>query len=455
MKVKHKTKQLLSTFIMPVSLVIALLIMFVVYKTAGVNYYELTYDYKYFYVFSAPVILFFAGGFAIPEIWDKNNKKLSKILLAISFVLNAVITFGITAFDSLWYNLYLFNPYNYMSFEGLFDVFGTEYTAFFPIIWMIVFGFSAVCLVGVPLLGAYLFSTKKMLIKIPALCLIVASLITVGGIGINTYLNDSIFYDVKGNEYSNPYDVVYYDDNGKSYRIEEIDDYDFDHDACNVKVKAEDGSCEYYIGECYINEETGLMITDENCEIIVALTEAENDEMEEKSFEDDSYIQIYKDRNGNKYRQIANALYDKNGKLLKKYRFRINSTYYQLRKDANADIDFYHYDLKGNSYVHGETIVFYDAEDNTYINQHHDWTNYNSNYDIYDKDGKKIGSIDGWDCLIDIKTGLLVIADYEYNVDTKYYEDKRTNKYQQLNETSYDKYGKVGKVQFLSENYDW
>lgn len=455
MKVKHKTKQLLSTLIMPVSLVIALLIMFAVYKATGINYYELTYDYKYFYVFSAPVILFFTGGFAIPKIWDNNNKKLSKILLAISFVLNAVITFGITAFDNLWYDLYLFNPYNNMNFEGLFDVFGTEYTVFFPIVWIIVFAFSAICLVGVPLLGAYLFSTKKMLIKIPVLCLIVVSLITVGGIGINTYLTDNIFYDVKGNEYKNPYDVVYYDDNGKSYKIEEVADYSFDYNACNVKVKALDGSCEYYIGECYINEETGLMITDENCETIVALTKAENDEMEEKSFEDESYIQIYKDRNGNEYRQIANALYDKNGKLLKKYRFRINSTYYQLIKDANADMDFYHYDLKGNRYVRGETIAFYDAEGNTYINQLNDWTDYNSNYDIYDKDGKKIGSIDGWDCRIDIKTGLLVVADYEYNVDTEYYEDKNADKYQALNETSYDKNGKVGKVQPLSNYYDW
>jgi len=454
MKVKHKTKQVLSAFIMPVSLVIALLIMFVVYKATGIDYYELTYDYKYFYVFSAPVILFFAGGLAIPKIWDNNHKKLSKILLAISFVLNAVITFGITAFDSLWYYLHLFNPYDYMSFEGLFGVFETEYAVLFPIIWIIAFGFSAICLVGIPLLGAYLFSTKKMFIKIPALCLIVVSLITVGGIGINTYLNDNIFYDVKGNEYKNPYDVVYYDDNGKSYKIEEIPDYDFYHNACNVKVKAEDGSCEYYIGECYINEETGLMITDENCETIVALTEAENEEMEEKSFEDDSYIQIYKDRNGNKYRQIANALYDKNGKLLKKYRFRINSTYYQLLKDANADKDFYHYDLKGNRYVLGETITFYDAEGNTYINQPHDWTDYNSNYDIYNKDGKKIGSIDGLDCLIDIKTGLLVVADYEYNVDTGYYEDQNANKYQALNETLYDKNGKVTK-QELSNYYYW
>lgn len=454
MKVKHKTKQLLSTFIMPVSLVIASLIMFAVYKATGVNYYELTYDYKYFYVFSAPVILFFSGGLAIPKIWDNNNKKLSKILLAISFVLNIIITFGITAFDSLWYNLRLFNPYDYMSFDGLFGVFGSEYTVFFPIVWIIVFGLSAICLVGAPLLGAYLFSTKKMLIKIPALCLIIASLITVGEIGINTYITDSIFYDVKGNEYSNPYDVVYYDDNGKSYKIEEIADYDFDRIACNVKVKAEDGSCEYYIGECYINEETGLMITDENCEIIVALTQAENDEMEEKSL-DDSYIQIYKDRNGNEYRQIANALYDKNGKLLKKYRFRINSTYYQLIKDANADMDFYHYDLKGNRYVLGETIPFYDTEGKTYIKQPHNWADYNSDYDIYDKDGKKIGSIDGWDCRIDINTGLLVIADYEYNVDTGYYEDKKANKYQCLNETSYDKNGKVGKVEFLSGYYNW
>lgn len=446
MKVKHKTKQLLSIFIMPASLVIALLIMFVVYKATGIDYYELTYDYKYFYVFSAPVILFFAGGFAIPKIWDNNNKRLSEILLAISFVLNVVITFGITAFDDLWYNLRLFNPYDYMSFDGLFHIFGTEYTIFFPIVWIISFGFSAISLVGVPLLGAYLFSTKKMLIKIPTLCLIVASLVTVGGIGINTYLNDSIFYDVKGNEYKNPYDVVYYDDNGKSYRIEEIADYDSDHNACNVKVKAEDGSCAYYIGECYINEETGLMITDEKCETIVALTKAENEEMEEKSFEDDSYIQIYKDKSGNKYRQIANALYDKNGKLLKKYRFRINSTYYQLIKDANADMDFYHYDLKGNRYVRGETIAFYDAEGNTYINQPHNRTEYNSNNDIYDKDGKKSGSIDGWNCCIDIKTGLLVVADYE---------DKNANEYQALNETSYDKNGKVGKVQSLSNDYNW
>lgn len=457
MKNNLTLKQLLYVFIMPASLIIALLIMFGVYKKTGVSFYEISYDYQYFYVFSAPVILFFTGGFAIPKIWDKDNKKKSKILLSISFLLNAIITIGITAFEDLWYNVYMFNPYSHMSIEGLVSIIGTEYTMFFPIILIIVILFSGICLVGVPLLGAYLFSTKKKFIKIPALCVITAFLVAMGGIGINTYLCESVFYDVRGNAYSNPYDVVYYDENGEGYKIQEISNYYFDWHACNVKVKSLDEKKEYYLGECYINEKTGLMIADENCEIIIPLTEAENEEMETKSFKDDSYIQKYRDRNGNEYRQIANALYDKNGKLLKKYRFRINSTYYQLLKDANADIDYYHYDLKGNRYVLGETIAFYDAQGNTYINQLPDFYSYNSNYDIYDNDGIKTGSIDGWDCLIDVETGLLVVNEAEYNTDSEYFEDKDGKKYQFLNETEYDKNGnvKTTRTSFSSGYYDW
>lgn len=449
-----KSKQLLAVFAMPISLLVALLITYIIYKLTRVNFYELTYDYKEFYVFSAPMILFFAGGFAIPKIWDKENKKRSKLLLAISFILNAIIVFGITAFDNLHYNLRIFNPFDYMSIEGITDVFGTEYTMFFPLVWAIVLVVSCTLLV-VPLLGAYLFSTKKRLIKIPALSIIILTLVVTGAIGINTYLNDNIFYDVNGNEYQNPYDVLYYDKSGKTFKIEEIEDYYFDYEACNVKVRAEDGSAQYYLGECYINEETGLMVADANCELIVPLTQEEQDEMEIKSFDDDSFIQIYKDKNGNSYRQIANALYDKNGKLIKKYRFRINSTYYQLLKNANADVNYYHYDLKGNRYVRGETIKFYDADGNTYINQTHSLEDYNSNYDIYDKNGNKTGTIDGWDCLVDMKTGLLVVADYEYNVDTEYHEDENGNKYRYLNQVEYDENGKVSYAGFMSDNYNW
>lgn len=451
----NKTKQIVSTFIMPISLLIALLITYLVYKATGVDFYELTYDYKEFFIFSVPTILFFSGGFAIPKIWDADDKKRSKKLLTISFILNIVITFGITAFDELHYNLYIFNPYEYISIGGLTSIFGTEYTMFFPLVWAIVLITTAILLVCVPLLGAFLFSTKKKLIKIPALSVIVIALVVTGAIGINTYINDNVFYDVKGNQYENPYDVIYYDESGKTYKIDGSDNYDFDYNACNVKVKAEDGSSEYYLGECYINEETGLMVADDNCEIIVPLSKEENEKMEEKSFDDDSYIQPYKDKNGNKYRQIANALYDKNGKLLKKYRFRINSTFYQLLKDANADADYYHYDLKGNRYVKGETIKFYDADGNTYINQPHNSEDYNSNYDIYDKNGNKTGTIDGWNCLVDVKTGLLVVADYEYNIDTEYHEDENGNKYRNLNEVIYDENGKVGYAGFMSEYYDW
>ncbi len=450
-----KSKQLSAVFAMPISLLVALLITYIIYKLTSVNFYELTYDYKEFYIFSAPMILFFAGGFAIPKIWDRDNKKRSKLLLAISFMLNAIIVFGITAFDNLHYNLRIFNPFEFMSIEGITGIFGTEYTVFFPLVWGIVLVVSCVLLVAVPLLGAYLFSTKKRLIKIPALGVIILALVVTGAIGIHTYLNDNIFYDVKGNVYKNPYDVLYYDESGKIFKIEEIEDYYFDYEACNVKVRAEDGSVQYYLGECYINEETGLMVADANCEIIVPLTREEQDEMEIKSFDDDSYIQLYKDKNGNTYRQIANAIYNKNGKLLKKYRFRINSTFYQLLKDSNADNNYYHYDLKGNRYVKGETIKFYDADGNTYINQTHSLEDYNSNYDIYDKNGNKIGTVDGWDCLVDMKTGLLVVADYEYNVDTEYHEDKKDNKYRYLNEVEYDENGKVGYAGFMSDKYNW
>lgn len=461
MKNKLNVKQIFSVFIMPLSLLIALAIMFLIYKMTGVNYYEICYDYKQFYVFTAPAVLFFSGAAAIPKIWDKENKKLSKILLAISFVLNIIIVYGITAFEDLRYDkLYLFNPYDYMSLEGFTTVFGTEYTIFFPIVWTINIIFSTICLIGIPLLGAYLFSPNKKCIKIPAFCLITASLIAIGGFGINSYINDGVFYDVKGNEYSNPYDVVYYDESGDEYKIEENPDYYFDFDYCNVKVKSADGSKEYYLGECYINEKTGLMIADPLCKTIVPLTQKENDEMEEKSFDDESYFQIYKDRKGNEYRQIANALYNEKGRLLKKYRFRINSTYYQLLKDANADIDYYHYDLHGNKYVRGETINFYDSKGNTYVKQYRNFydDDYNTYFDIYDKNGKKIGTVDGWDCLIDVKSGLLIIenydGEYEYNVDSGYFQDENGNNYLGLTDTLYNKDGGVEMKEYsLGDGY--
>lgn len=453
MKNRFTNKKVLSAFIMPFSLLFALAVMYVIYKITDVNYYEIVYDYKQFYVFSAPVILFFAGGISIPKIWDKDNKKLSKKVLTVSFALNVIIIFGITVFEELRYDLYLFNPYNHMSVEGFTYIFESEYVLLFPIVWIINILFSALCLIGVPLLGAYLFSLNKKIIKVPVLCLLAASLIAVGLFGINAYKSDNIFYDVKGNEYSDPYDVVYYDERGNKYKIEEVPDYHFDFEYCNIKVKSVDGSKEYYLGECYINEETGLMIADPSCKIIIPLTRKEFKKMEEKSFDDESYFQIYKDRKGNKYRQIGNALYDKSGKLLDKYRFRINSTYYQLLKDANADGNYYHYDLKGNRYVRGETIKFFDARGNTYIKQPCSIYDDNSNYDIYDKNGIKIGTVDGWDCLIDINTGLLIKADYEYNYDSGCFEDNNGNKYQNLSSITYDKNGKVESSYTVREGY--
>lgn len=450
MKNKPIIRQILSVLIMPVSLLFALAIIFGIYKLTDVNFYEICYDYEQFYVFSAPVVLFFSGAVAIPKIWDENNKKLSKKFLALSFALNIIIVYTISAFEDLYYDLYLFNPYNSTSIEGFTYIFKSEYVVFLPIVWAVNIIVALLLLVGVPLLGAYLFSLNKKKIKIPVLCIITAALISVGVFGITSYINDSVFYDVKGNEYSNPYDVVYYDESGNEYKIKEIPDYYFDDYACNVKVISTDGSNEYYLGECYINEKTGLMIADPLGETIIPLTQEENDAMEEKSFGNDSYIQIYKDRNGNEYRQIANALYDKNGKLLKKFRHRIRNTYYSLLKDANADVDYYHYDLYGNKYVQGEDIKFYDAQGNTYIKQNSgSYDDYNTNYDIYNKNSKKIGVVDEYDCLIDVKTGMLVKYDLEYNVDSGYFEDKNGNKYQSLSETVYDKNGKVSKSDTL------
>lgn len=450
MKSKLNKNQILSVLIMPVSLLFALAIIFGIYKLTDVNFYEICFDYNQFYVFSAPVVLFFSGAVAIPKIWDKSNEKLSEKLLALSFVLNIIIVYTISFFEDLYYDLYIFNPFDYMSIDAFTSIFNSEYIVFLPIVWTVYIIVTLVLLVGVPLLGAYLFSLNKKKIKIPALCIITATLISVGVFGITSYINDSVFYDVKGNEYSNPYDVVYYDENGNAYQIEEIPDYTYSLNACKVKVHSTDGSKEYYLGECYINEKTGLMIADPLGETIIPLTQEENDAMEEKSFDNDSYIQIYKDRNGNEYRQIANALYDKNGKLLNKYRFRINSSYYQLIKDANADADYYHYDLYGNKYVQGEDIKFYDAQGNTYIKQNSgSYDDYNTNYDIYNKNSKKIGVVDEYDCLIDVKTGMLVKYDLEYNVDSEYFEDKNGNKYQSLSETVYDKNGKVSKSDTL------
>lgn len=448
MKNKPIIRQILSILIMPVSLLIALAIIYIVYKSANVDFSDLCYDYAQFYVFSAPVVLFFAGGIAIPKIWDKDNEKLSEKLLAISFVLNIIIVYTISAFEDLNDDLYIFNPFGYMSIDAFTSIFNSEYIVFLPFVWAVNIIVTLLLLVGVPLLGAYLFSLKKKKIKIPVLCIITLTLISVGVFGIASYINDNIFYDVKGNQYDNPYDVVYYDESGNSYKIEENPDYDFNSDMCNVKVRSTDGSKEYYLGECYINEKTGLMIADPLGEAIVPLTTEENEEMNAKE-SDNSYIQIYKDKSENEYRQIANALYDKNGKLLKKFRYRSNSTYYRLLKDANADADYYHYDLYGNRYVLGEKIKYYDAQENTYIQPYIESYGYSTNLDIYDKNGKKIGVVDEYDCLIDVKTGMLVKYDLEYNVDSGYFEDKNGNKYQSLSETVYDKNGKVSKSDTL------
>lgn len=452
MKNKPIIRQILSVLIMPVSLLFALAIIFGIYKLTDVNFYEICFDYEQFYVFSAPVVLFFSGAVAIPKIWDENNKKLSKKFLALSFALNIIIVYTISAFEDLYYDLYLFNPYNSTSIEGFTYIFKSEYVVFLPIVWAVNIIVALLLLVGVPLLGAYLFSLNKKKIKIPVLCIITLTLISVGVFGIASYINDNIFYDVKGNQYDNPYDVVYYDESGNSYKIEENPDYDFNSDMCNVKVRSTDGSKEYYLGECYINEKTGLMIADPLGEAIVPLTTEENEEMNAKE-SDNSYIQIYKDKSENEYRQIANALYDKNGKLLKKFRYRSNSTYYRLLKDANADADYYHYDLYGNRYVLGEKIKYYDAQENTYIQPYIESYGYSTNLDIYDKNGKKIGSVDELDCLIDIRTGL-IIKEYEnndikYNDDSEHYEDKNGNRYYPLSEIVYDKNGKVSKSDTL------
>lgn len=452
MKNKPIIRQILSILIMPVSLLIALAIIYIVYKSANVNFSDLCYDYAQFYVFSAPVVLFFAGGIAIPKIWDKDNEKLSEKLLAISFVLNIIIVYTISAFEDLNDDLYIFNPFGYMSIDAFTSIFNSEYIVFLPFVWAVNIIVTLLLLVGVPLLGAYLFSLKKKKIKIPVLCIITLTLISVGVFGIASYINDNIFYDVKGNQYDNPYDVVYYDESGNAYKIEENPDYDFNSDMCNVKVRSTDGSKEYYLGECYINEKTGLMIADPLGEAIVPLTTEENEEMNAKE-SDNSYIQIYKDKSENEYRQIANALYDKNGKLLKKFRYRSNSTYYRLLKDANADADYYHYDLYGNRYVLGEKIKYYDAQENTYIQPYIESYGYSTNLDIYDKNGKKIGSVHILDCLIDIRTGL-IIKEYEnndikYNDDSEHYEDKNGNRYYPLSEIVYDKNGKVSKSDTL------
>lgn len=448
MKNKPIIRQILSVMIMPVSLLFALAIIFGIYKLTDVNFYEICYDYEQFYVFSAPVVLFFAGGIAIPKIWDKDNEKLSEKLLAISFVLNIIIVYTISAFEDLYYDLYLFNPFGYMSIDAFTSIFNSEYVVFLPIVWAVNIIVALLLLVGIPLFGAYLFSLNKKKIKIPALCIITATLISVGVFGIASYINDNIFYDVKGNQYNNPYDVVYYDESGNAYKIEENRDYDYSFDACNVKVRSTGGSKEYYLGECYINEKTGLMIADPLSETIVPLTTEENEEMNAKE-SDNSYIQIYKDKSENEYRQIANALYDKSGKLLKKFRNRSNSTYYRLLKNANADADYYHYDLYGNRYVLGEKIKYYDAQENTYIQPYIESYGYSTNLDIYNKNGKKIGVVDELDCLIDIRTGL-IIKEYEnnaikYNDNSEHYEDKNGNRYYPLSEIVYDKNGKVSK----------
>lgn len=448
MKNKPIIRQILSILIMPVSLLFALAIIYIVYKSANVDFSDLCYDYAQFYVFSAPVVLFFAGGIAIPKIWDKDNEKLSEKLLAISFVLNIIIVYTISAFEDLNDDLYIFNPFGYMGIDAFTSIFKSEYIVFLPFVWAVNIIVTLLLLVGIPLLGAYLFSLKKKKIKIPVLCIITLTLISVGVFGIASYISDNIFYDVKGNQYDNPYDVVYYDESGNSYKIEENPDYDFNSDMCNVKVRSTDGSKEYYLGECYINEKTGLMIADPLGETIVPLTTEENEEMNAKE-SDNSYIQIYKDKSENEYRQIANALYDKSGKLLKKFRNRSNSTYYRLLKDANADANYYHYDLYGNRYVLGEKIKYYDAQGNTYIQPYSESYGYSTNLDIYDKNGKKIGVVDEYDCLIDIKTGLLIKSDLEYNVDSEYFEDKNGNKYQSLDDTVYDKNGKVSKSDTL------
>lgn len=444
MKNKPIIRQILSVLIMPVSLLFALAIIYIVYKSANVDFSDLCYDYAQFYVFSAPVVLFFAGGIAIPKIWDKSNEKLSEKLLALSFALNIIIVYTISAFEDLNDDLYIFNPFGYMGIDAFTSIFKIEYIVFLPFIWGVNIIVTLLLLVGVPLLGAYLFSLKKKKIKIPVLCIITLTLISVGVFGIASYINDNIFYDVKGNQYNNPYDVVYYDESGNSYKIEENPDYDFNSDMCNVKVRSTDCSKEYYLGECYINEKTGLMIADPLGETIVPLTMEENEEMNAKE-SDNSYIQIYKDKSENEYRQIANALYDKSGKLLKKFRNRSNSTYYRLLKDANADADYYHYDLYGNRYVLGEKIKYYDAQENTYIQPYIESYGYSTNLDIYNKNGKKIGSVDIVDCLIDVKSGLLVKHNYEYNTDSGYFEDEDGNKYLSLDDTVYDKNGKVSK----------
>lgn len=444
MKNKPIIRQILSVLIMPVSLLFALAIIYIVYKSANVDFSDLCYDYAQFYVFSAPVVLFFAGGIAIPKIWDKSNEKLSEKLLALSFALNIIIVYTISAFEDLNDDLYIFNPFGYMGIDAFTSIFKIEYIVFLPFIWAVNIIVTLLLLVGVPLLGAYLFSLKKKKIKIPVLCIITLTLISVGVFGIASYINDNIFYDVKGNQYNNPYDVVYYDESGNSYKIEENPDYDFNSDMCNVKVRSTDCSKEYYLGECYINEKTGLMIADPLGETIVPLTMEENEEMNAKE-SDNSYIQIYKDKSENEYRQIANALYDKSGKLLKKFRNRSNSTYYRLLKNANADADYYHYDLYGNRYVLGEKIKYYDAQENTYIQPYIESYGYSTNLDIYNKNGKKIGSVDIVDCLIDVKSGLLVKHNYEYNTDSGYFEDEDENKYLSLDDTVYDKNGKVSK----------
>lgn len=454
-----KLKQVLSILIMPMSLIIAMSVAFVVEKSANVDYEYLISDYPYFYVFSAPFILFFSGGFAITKLWNNEKKRHSVKQISISVLLTVIITIIFTFVSDfgdsfeLWGSAYLINPLGTFCvgvFSMFFSNFSMDDIIYVPLYFLLLISALFFSFVLPPILGAALFKLKNKKVKIPAFLSVIAVVTLIGSIGIGSYFEYSVYYDIKGNKYDNPYDVAYYDKDGNTYKIIEIANYYYDSDGNNVKVKSEDK--EYYLGECYINEETGLLITDENCEIILPLTEDEKNKKEILECAGDSNIYIYKDKSGNEYRQLANARFDKNGRLYEKFRYLCSDNFTALPKTANADGFFYLYDLKGNRYVFGEDVMFYDAKGNTYKRQSRSYSN--THYDIIDKNGNKTGNVNGMNCYVDSETGYLVFENnVKFDDDKEFYINEKGNECYLLYEAVYDRNGKVTKDE--SNFYNW
>jgi hypothetical protein len=103
------------------------------------------------------------------------------------------------------------------------------------------------------------------------------------------------YYDAKGNVYSSSLDVLFYDKDGNSYKLEVVEDYmpDYVNQSTGERLNG---------FQCYITEQGCLYFDEDN----------------KLSLKDGS-MSIYYDDSKNVYYDISTVSWDKNGNLIHQY----------------------------------------------------------------------------------------------------------------------------------------